>query len=56
MVDAMLLIWRTGCQWRYLPTRLRHLDGGLGALVALRANGVWEHAINAARGYRPDPP
>ena len=45
MVDAMLFIGRTGCQWRYLPERF----GSWGAVwqqwCRWRANGVWERAM-----------
>ena len=42
MVDAMLFLARTGCQWRYLPDRYRPVGRGLAAVAALAANGVWE--------------
>jgi putative transposase len=45
MVEAMLFLARTGCQWRYLPERY----GQWGAVWAQwrrwRANGVWERAM-----------
>lgn len=45
MVDAMLFLARTGCQWRYLPDRF----GAWGAVWQQwrrwRANGVWERAM-----------
>lgn len=55
MVDAILFIARTGCQWRYLPTcyppweavwqQWRRLDTTLPALGTVRA-------VVADRGYR----
>lgn len=45
MVDAMLFLARTGCQWRYLPERY----GSWGAVWQQwrrwRANGVWARAM-----------
>src|SRR5437867_1585464 len=45
MVDAMLFLGRTGCEWRYLPERY----GSWGAVWQQwrrwRANGVWERAM-----------
>jgi len=45
MVDAMLFLARTGCQWRYLPER----HGAWGAVWSQwrrwRANGVWARAM-----------
>jgi putative transposase len=45
MVNAMLFLARTGCQWRYLPERY----GAWGAVWQQwrrwRANGVWERAM-----------
>jgi transposase len=45
MVDAMLFIARAGCQWRYLPERLRGVDRGLGQWPRWRANEVWATAM-----------
>ncbi len=41
MVNAMLFIARTGCQWRYLPERY----GAWTQWRRWRANGVWERAM-----------
>jgi transposase len=45
MVDAILFLARTGCQWRYLPDRF----GAWGAVWQQwrrwRANGVWAKAM-----------
>ena len=35
MVDAMLFITRTGCQWARSARALRSLDGGLGPVVGI---------------------
>lgn len=50
MVEAMLFLARTGCQWRYLPERF----GSWGAVwqqwCRWRDNGVWPRAMTLWRG------
>jgi transposase len=45
MVDAMLFIGRTGCQWRYLPERYGHWTAVWAQWRRWRASGVWERAM-----------
>ncbi|MFI5284031.1 MAG: IS5 family transposase, partial [Candidatus Dormibacterales bacterium] len=45
MVDAMLFIGRTGCQWRYLPDRYGAWTAVWAQWRRWRANGVWERAM-----------
>jgi transposase len=51
MVDAMLFLARTGCQWRYLPERF----GSWGAVWQQwrrwRDNGVWARAMTLLAGH-----
>lgn len=51
MVDAMLFLARTGCQWRYLPERF----GSWGAVwqqwCRWRDNGVWARAMTVLAGH-----
>ncbi|MGH2380766.1 MAG: IS5 family transposase, partial [Candidatus Limnocylindria bacterium] len=44
MVEAMLFIARTGCQWRYLPERMARGARCGPQWRRWRANGVWERA------------
>lgn len=46
MVDAMLFLARTGCQWRYLPPRYGPWGAVWQQWLRWRANGVWERAMN----------
>ena len=45
MVDAMLFIGRTGCQWRYLPERYGVWTAVWAQWRRWRANGVWARAM-----------
>lgn len=45
MVDAMLFVGRTGCQWRYLPERYGAWTAVWAQWRRWRANGVWERAM-----------
>ena len=45
MVDAMLFLARTGCQWRYLPERYGPWGAVWKQWCRWRANGVWERAM-----------
>jgi transposase len=45
MVDAMLFIARTGCQWRYLPERYGTWTAAWSQWRRWRANGVWAAAM-----------
>jgi len=45
MVDAMLFIGRTGCQWRYLPERYGTWSAVWAQWRRWRANGVWARAM-----------
>jgi transposase len=45
MVDAMLFLCRTGCQWRYLPERYGAWTAVWAQWRRWRANGVWERAM-----------
>jgi len=45
MVDAMLFIGRTGCQWRYLPERYGAWSAVWAQWRRWRANGVWAAAM-----------
>ncbi|CAN5658617.1 IS5 family transposase [soil metagenome] len=45
MVDAMLFLARTGCQWRYLPERYGAWSAVWAQWRRWRANGVWERAM-----------
>lgn len=55
LVEAMLFIACTGCQWRCLPDRYGTLDGGVGpvaALARLRRVGA-DHAPAGSRDPIP---
>ena len=45
MVDAMLFIGRTGCQWRYLPERYGAWTAVWAQWRRWRASGVWAAAM-----------
>jgi transposase len=45
MVNAMLFLARTGCQWRYLPERYGEWGAVWQQWRRWRANGVWERAM-----------
>lgn len=45
MVDAMLFIGRTGCQWRYLPEHYGAWTAVWAQWRRWRANGVWAAAM-----------
>ena len=45
MVDAMLFLCRTGCQWRYLPERYGAWAAVWAQWRRWRANGVWARAM-----------
>jgi putative transposase len=45
MVEAMLFIGRTGCQWRYLPERYAAWSAVWAQWRRWRANGVWARAM-----------
>lgn len=45
MVEAMLFIARTGCQWRYLPERYGAWTAVWAQWRRWRANGVWSRAM-----------
>jgi transposase len=45
MVDAMLFIGRTGCQWRYLPERYGTWTAVWAQWRRWRSNGVWARAM-----------
>ena len=45
MVDAILFIGRTGCQWRYLPERYGAWTAVWAQWRRWRSNGVWERAM-----------
>lgn len=45
MVDAMLFLARTGCQWRYLPERYPPWGAVWQQWRRWRANGVWARAM-----------
>ena len=45
MVDAMLFLARTGCQWRYLPERYGARTAVWAQWRRWRANGVWARAM-----------
>jgi transposase len=45
MVDAMLFIARTGCQWRYLPERYGAWTAVWAQWRRWRSNGVWAAAM-----------
>jgi putative transposase len=46
MVDAMLFIARTGCQWRYLPERYGAWTAVWAQWRRWRASGVWARAMS----------
>jgi len=46
MVDAMLFIGRTGCQWRYLPERYGAWTAVWAQWRRWRSNGVWPAAMS----------
>ena len=50
MVDAMLFLGRTGCQWRYLPERFPPWGAVWQQWRRWRANGVWAKAMARLRG------
>lgn len=45
MVEAMLFLARTGCQWRYLPERYGEWSAVWAQWRRWRANGVWARAM-----------
>ena len=45
MVEAMLFLARTGCQWRYLPERFPPWGAVWQQWRRWRANGVWAQAM-----------
>lgn len=45
MVEAMLFLCRTGCQWRYLPERYGAWTAVWAQWRRWRANGVWARAM-----------
>jgi putative transposase len=45
MIDAMLFLTRTGCQWRYLPERYGAWTAVWAQWRRWRANGVWAAAM-----------
>ena len=45
MVDAMLFLGRTGCQWRYLPARYPPWGAVWQQWCRWRGNGVWKRAM-----------
>lgn len=45
MVDAMLFLARTGCQWRYLPARYPPWEAVWQQWRRWRENGVWPRAM-----------
>src|SRR5450759_1383859 len=45
MVDALLFIGRTGCQWRYLPERYGTWTAVWAQWRRWRSNGVWARAM-----------
>src|SRR5438128_7501713 len=49
MVDAILFIGRTGCQWRYLPERYGAWTAVWAQWRRWRSNGVWERRLRASR-------
>ena len=53
MVDAMLFLARTGCQWRYLPERYGAWTAVWAQWRRWRANGVWAAAMARLGGGRP---
>src|SRR5450830_150814 len=53
VVDAILFLARTGCQWRYLPACYPALGGGLAAVAALAVQRRVGEGDDAAR--HPDP-
>jgi transposase len=62
MVDALLFIGRTGCQWRYLPERYGTWTAVWAQWWRRRANGVWAAAmgrlarpIRMAKERHPEP-
>jgi transposase len=55
MVEAMLYLARTGCQWRYLPERFPAWEAVWSQWRRWRANGVWAAAMGRlARTIRAD--
>jgi transposase len=55
MVEAMLYLARTGCQWRYLPERFPAWEAVWSQWRRWRANGVWSAAMGRlARTIRAD--
>jgi len=50
MVDAMLFICRTGCQWRYLPRAYPGWGAVWQQFRRWRASGVWERAMTRLVG------
>jgi transposase len=62
MVDAMVFLCRTGCQWRYLPERFGPWGAVWAQWLRWRESGVWATAmdrlarrIRAAHGRKPTP-
>jgi putative transposase len=62
MVDAMLFLCRTGCQWRYLPERYPAWGAVWQQWLRWRANGVWQRAmarlaalVRVEHGREPSP-
>jgi len=55
MVEAMLFLARTGCQWRYLPERYGPWTAVWAQWRRWRSNGVWARAV-AHGGRHPGAP
>ena len=62
MVDAILFIGRTGCQWRYLPEGFPHWNTVYWYFKRWRDDGTWERVNDALRrrlraqlGREPEP-
>src|SRR5690554_5819479 len=49
MVEAILYVARTGCQWRYLPGRYGRWNSVWAQFWRVRRNGVWAAAIGRLR-------
>ena len=62
VVDAILYVLRTGCQWRYLPEGFPHWNTVYWYFKRWRDDGTWERVNDALRrrlrvrlGREPEP-
>ena len=62
VVNAILYVLRTGCQWRYLPEGFPHWNTVYWYFTRWQADGTWERVndvlrrrVRQAQGREPEP-